>query len=122
MEERERILSEYFKAWVNADSSRLREFFSPDILYSECYGPEYHGLDQVIRWFVEWQGHGRVLEWRIKQFLHQGEVTAAEWYFQCEYDGEVSGFDGVTLAEYDGQNRIVSLKEFQSKAEHHCPF
>ena len=63
-----------------------------------------------------------MLEWRIKSFLHEENKTAVEWYFRCDYDGEEGGFDGVSLIEFDNAGKIVSLKEFQSKAEHIFPY
>lgn len=45
-----------------------------------------------------------------------------EWYFKCDYEGNVDGFDGVTIAEFDANMKICDLKEFQSKAEHYCPY
>jgi len=45
----EDILKNYFCAWLNKDDSQLRQIFAEDILYSECYGPEYHGIEQILR-------------------------------------------------------------------------
>lgn len=45
-----------------------------------------------------------------------------EWYFKCDYEGNVDGFDGVTIAESDGDMKICGLKEFQSKTEHYYPY
>ena len=36
--------------------------------------------------------------------------------------GNVDGFDGVTIAEFDADIKICDLKEFQSKVEHYCPY
>ena len=120
-EQREQLIREYFQCWVENLPERLSEIFSPGIIYSECFGPEYRGLGQIERWFRDWHLKGRVLEWRIKSFLHQGSRTAVEWYFRCDYDG-VAGFDGVSLIDFDEGGRIYILKEFQSKAEHEFPF
>ena len=102
-EQREQLIREYFQCWVENLPERLSEIFSPGIIYSE------------------WHLKGRVLEWRIKSFLHQGSRTAVEWYFRCDYDG-VAGFDGVSLIDFDEGGRICLLKEFQSKAEHEFPY
>ena len=118
----EDMIRRYFQAWIDNDSSVLDQIFSEDIVYSECYGPEYRGLRQIKRWFADWNQRGRVLQWNIKQILQTGSVVVAEWYFQCDYDGNVDGFDGVTIAELDDGAKIRSLKEFQSKAEHHFPY
>ena len=40
----------------------------------------------------------------------------------CDYEGNVDGFDGVTIAEFDADMKICDLKEFQSKAEHNYPY
>lgn len=148
----EQMIRRYFQAWLEQDPAPLEEIFAENAVYSECYGPEYRGLSQIKRWFEDWNQKGKVLEWRIKGFLHDGNRTAVEWYFRCDYEGE-AGFDGVSLIEFDscdkidarcqtldaslwwfapqtenGKNahrrcgKIVSLKEFQSKAEHEFPY
>jgi len=38
------------------------------------------------------------------------------------YDSNVDGFNGVTIAEFDADRKICDLKEFQSKAEHYYPY
>jgi len=37
----------YFQAWIENDADVLRTVLSDDIIYSECYGPEYHGIEQI---------------------------------------------------------------------------
>ena len=118
----EKIIRQYFDCWLKKDIAPLKEIFADNVVYTECYGPQYQGLDQVLRWFREWNEKGTVLKWDIKQVLTQGNTLAAEWYFECNYDGAVSGFDGVTLAVFDRDGKIASLKEFESKAQHHHPY
>lgn len=122
MKKHEQIISSYFQSWVKGDHTLLRKIFTPDAIYSECYGPEYHGVDTIEKWFIDWQKHGTVLAWDIKQYIHQDRRIAVEWYFQCKYDEEVSEFDGMTLIEFDAEDRITSLKEFQSKLPHYFPY
>ena len=122
MTQREDLIKNYFRCWVENDPAVLEETFSEDIVYSECYGPEYRGLGQICHWFSDWNKKGKVLEWKIRGFLHEENRTAVEWYFRCRYDGEESGFDGVSLMEFDKTGKIVSLKEFESKAEHNFPY
>ena len=86
------------------------------------YGPEYHGLAQILRWFKDWNARGRVLEWSVKRVIEKDRTAVAEWYFKCEYDGVTDGFDGVTIADFDENGKIVKLCEFQSKAEHYYPY
>lgn len=119
---REQIIKKYFKSWLENNCSVLKDIFDLNVTYSECYGPEYHGIDTVETWFKEWNKRGKVLAWDIKQFIHQGNISVVEWYFKCRYDGEIEEFDGVSLIEFNGDNYIVSLKEFQSKIPHYYPY
>lgn len=62
------------------------------------------------------------MQWDIKRVIVSGNTAVVEWYFKCDYEGSVDGFDGVTIAEFDADMKICDLKEFQSKAEHHFPY
>ena len=116
------IIRRYFASWIENDIEVIKQTFSENVVYSECYGPEYHGLQQIIKWFTDWHKKGRGLEWRIKIIIQQNNTIVVEWYFKCDYEGSVDGFDGVTIAEFDADMKICDLKEFQSKAEHHYPY
>lgn len=122
MIEREQIIADYFRSWIDKNNTILREIFDPKIIYTECYGPEYLGLDIIEKWFYDWNQRGTVLTWEIKQFVHQGNLTVVEWYFKCEYESEIGAFDGVSLIEFNTDNLIVNLKEFQSKTPHYSPY
>ena len=115
-------LTKYFRAWVDADAGVLETTFSDDAVYTECYGPEYHGLAQIRRWFADWNQKGRVLQWDLRRTVEQGRTIVAEWYFRCLYNGKTEGFDGVTVADFDDEGRIVRLSEFRSEAEHIFPY
>ena len=112
----------YFFAWLSKDASVLPAIFAVDAVYTECYGPQYFGISQIQRWFADWNLRGSVLQWDIKNVLESGNALCVEWYFRCEYDGVVDGFDGVSWIEFDEQGKIKALREFQSKAEHHFPY
>lgn len=118
----EKTIRAYFNAWLTKDSALLDKLFAKDAVYTESYGPEYHGMGQIKQWFADWNKKGSVKRWDIRQFVHQGNTVAVEWYFECEYDGVTTGFDGVTLVRFDGDGCIESIKEFQSKAEHDYPY
>lgn len=122
MEAREHIIRNYFDAWINSDSSILTSLFDDKISYIECHGPEYHGINQILRWFSDWHLKGNVIEWRIKQYIHQGQITVVEWYFKCNYEYDISGFDGVSIIMFNAKNEMTSIKEFQSKTEHYNPY
>jgi hypothetical protein len=120
--ERETLINNYFQCWITGNSRILGTTFDLNAVYSECYGPVYYGLAMIEKWFDDWQTRGSVLAWDIKQFIHQGNFTAVNWYFKCEYDGGTDEFDGVSLIEFNQDNHIVDLKEFQSKIPHYCPY
>ena len=68
--QREDIVKSYFQSWLDKNIEPLESIFSDDIIYSECYGPEYHGLTQILKWFADWNINGAVLKWKIKKFIH----------------------------------------------------
>ena len=111
------LIERYFRAWVDADADTVKELFCDDIVYSECYGPEYHGLSQILMWFEDWNSKGRVLEWDIKRIIEHGDTIIAEWWFKCEYCGNTDG----TIADIkDG--KIHRPSEFQSDPDHYYPY
>lgn len=118
----EEVIGQYFASWLDKDISVLKNVFAHDIVYSECYGPVYRGIEQVLVWFKDWNNRGTVLKWDIKQIMTVNNTAIVEWYFECDYEGNISGFDGVTLAQFNDEKRICELKEFQSKAEHYYPY
>ena len=118
----EETIKKYFSCWLNKDSGELKDIFADNIIYSECYGPEYRGIEQILWWFNDWNETGTVLKWDIKQIIFHENTLVAEWYFECEISGNAEGFDGVTIAKFDADRKIYELKEFQSKAEHYYPY
>lgn len=45
------VIKKYFQSWLDNDVEIVKQTFSENALYSECYGPEYHGLSQIVTWF-----------------------------------------------------------------------
>ena len=119
---RQNILRQWFHAWLENNDRSIEHIFTDGIVYSECYGPEYHGIEQIKKWFAEWNKKGKVIEWTIKQMIQQDSILVAEWHFKCIYNDIEDEFDGVTIAEFDNDMRISKLSEFQSKTEHYFPY
>ena len=117
-----KIIQKYFKAWLDQDIDVLADIFSNDIIYTECYGPEYHGLTQILQWFTDWNQKGRVLDWTIKHLIEKDNTIVAEWFFKCEFEGNVDQFDGVTIADFDKNGKIKRLCEYQSRSDHYYPY
>ena len=66
----EEIIRKYFQCWLDKDIDTVKGIFIDDIIYSECYGPVYKGIGQIIRWFEDWNQKGTVItflpEWNKK--------------------------------------------------------
>lgn len=122
MNKREQLIKQCFHSWIVKNIEKFINCFSADVFYSECYGPEYHGIEQIEKWFIDWNKQGAVLDWHIKQFIHQDKVTVVEWFFKCNCEGKISGFDGVSIIFFNNDNKISLIKEFQSKAAHYSPY
>ena len=118
----EKTIRAYFQSWIDKDTEAFRNTFSGSAVYSECYGPEYHGLGQLMQWFRDWNQRGSVLDWTMKRYLETGNTAVVEWRFHYTYDGEEDVFDGVTIADFNSEGKIEKLSEFQSKADHFYPY
>ncbi len=122
IESREKLIQIFFGLWLGKGNTDLHSIFSEDVEYTECYGPVYMGIDQVERWFVNWQKKGKVFSWDIKNIIHQNNFCVVEWNFNYQYDDTRDNFDGVTILEFDENDKIKSAKEFQSKSQHYYPY
>ncbi len=122
MTKQEQLVASYFHSWLTKDASVLKETFAEDAVYTESWGPVYYGLSQIEQWFCDWHKQGTVLKWEIKEFLSDGNRTICSWYFECNYMGEISGFDGVSWIVFNDEGKISTLDEYQSKLPHHTPY
>ena len=113
MENKKDIIKQYFDSWINKDINVIEKYFCENIKYIECYGPEYNGINQIRQWFKDWNNGNNVLKWDIKRFIENNNIIVVEWFFECEYDKIISGFDGVSIIEFDeNSNKIILVKEF----------
>ena len=119
---RELLIADCFRAWIAKDGAGFRAGFSTEAVYTESWGPAYLGLAEITKWFDDWNAQNRVLQWDIKRFWHDGNICICEWHFKCECGKVVDGFDGMSIIEFDDENRIARLKEFQSKTPNHYPY
>ena len=123
MNKREDTIRKWFSLWLNRQEAALRDFFSEDATYIESWGPEYHGRDMIARWFQDWHKSGQVLQWDIPEFLHCGDTTVVRWYFRYQMNGEApTGFDGLSLIRWSGDEKIAFLQEFGCTAKRYCPY
>lgn len=113
MEKRENAVRLWFDMWLRREDLGIRELFAEDAVYVESWGPEYHGVEKIAHWFLEWNTRGTVLRWDIKQFFHRGDETAVEWFFQYRMEETAAAaFDGMTLIRWTKEGKIAFLKEF----------
>lgn len=108
----------YFKSWLQKKDECFDDIFSKEITYYECYGPFYHGLETLHKWFQDWQRFGSVLEWKIRDYIESGNQAVVTWYFHSVYEGEEDAFDGVSIIRFDENEHIIELKEYQSTLPH----
>lgn len=119
---KESTINTYFNMWVQQDFSALDSIFASDIFYSECYEPGYCGLSEIHLWIETMLQKQKVLEWTIKRYLHENNIVVVEWFFKEQQNNIVHGFDGVSIVEFRADGKILSIKEFESKAEHITPY
>ncbi len=123
MEEREQNIQAWFKMWLEGSEQGIEDIFSPDAVYVESWGPEYHGLEKIRHWFREWNTRGTVLRWDIRQFFHKDDQTVVEWRFQNRMDdGRVEAFEGMSLIRWTAEGRIRFLKEFGCNENRYDPY
>lgn len=120
---REQKVRQWFDMWLEKRDSGIDSLFSPDAVYIESWGPEYHGAARIRLWFEEWNSRGQVKTWDILQYLHQEEQTAVFWFFHCAMDdGTEQKFEGVSLIRWTEQDKIGFLQEFGCRLNRYDPY
>lgn len=123
MNEREDKIRRWFSMWLKNDCTGIEEIFSADAVYTESWGPEYHGIDKIRHWFNEWNTRGAVLKWDITGFFHKENQTVTQWYFENKMDnGKVEAFEGMTLVQWTKDDKIECLKEFGCNINRYDPY
>ncbi len=54
IEKREETIRKWFHMWLTKNSSVINEIFADSAVYTESWGPEYHGAEKIKLWFDEW--------------------------------------------------------------------
>ncbi|NCE66162.1 nuclear transport factor 2 family protein [Pseudoflavonifractor sp. 524-17] len=123
MDERERIVQQWFHLWLNPAGGAVSSIFTPDAVYIESWGPEYHGCEAIQHWFDEWNTRGQVVRWGIKQFFHKDAQTVVEWYFKNRMNsGAAEAFDGMSLIRWAPEGKICYLQEFGCNKDRYDPY
>ena len=120
---REELIRRWFSLWMTGEEDDLSALFAPEAVYTESWGPEYHGAAAIRHWLGEWRTRGEVLRWDIRQFFHRGNQTAVEWLFHSRMrDGGETRFEGMSLVTWDASGRMERLKEFGCNLERYDPY
>ncbi|GFI61510.1 hypothetical protein IMSAG049_00669 [Clostridiales bacterium] len=123
MKKREQIIELWFRMWLEKSDLGIKDIFAYDAVYTESWGPEYHGSDEIKLWFDEWNIRGTVLVWDIKQYFHKENQTVVEWYFKNSMnDGRIEAFYGMSLIKWSETDKICILKEFGCNESRYDPY
>lgn len=122
-EHRETRIRRWFSMWLDRQDKGIMDLFTPDAVYIESWGPEYHGSDKIKLWFDEWNTRGTVQRWDIRQYFHKEDQTVVEWTFRCAMTNDViQSFDGLSLIRWNEVGQIRFLQEFGCNENRYDPY
>ena len=59
----------WFDMWLYQKDMGIDDIFTEDVLYTESWCPQYSNRKTIKHWFQEWNTHGKVVIWEIRQYL-----------------------------------------------------
>lgn len=117
----ERLIEEYFKAWVTRDFPNIEYFFTHDVYYRECNGASYRGLNELNGWINSMLKKQTVLEWDISNIEKTDSgVFIVMWFFHAKEEKEYN-FDGVSLIDFT-DDKISHISEYAASHDLYRPF
>lgn len=109
-------LQRYIDAWIANDPDAIAATVAADCIIIECYGPIYRGRERVRQWASAWfDAGGLVHAWTVTDHFTAQDREAAQWVFQCTWEGNRHEFEGCTIATTT-RDLVVSLREYQTTA------
>lgn len=118
---KERIINEWFQSWLDSKWSNFQVIFAPNIYYSESFGLEYRGIDELKIWVSKWHNHSHLNELKIKNITHIGNSSFVEWYFNYSDKDGKHELDGISVIEWSINGKIKVVKEFASSLPKYDP-
>jgi hypothetical protein len=107
-------LTDYIDAWVANDPRRIARAVSGRCTIIESYGPVYQGRACVQQWAEAWIAAGGIVhEWTITDHFVAGDREAAQWVFECTWDGRRGRFEGASIAR-SLEGLVSELREYQT--------
>lgn len=123
MEKREEPLRLWLDMWLKKCDFGISDIFSENVVYTESWGPEYHGSLKIQLRFDEWNRRGTVLQRDIRQYFHKENKTIIKYYFKNTMDNRIfEAFDGISFIKWAQDGRIQSLKEFGCNTSNYGPY
>ena len=120
----ERLIEGYIGGWRSFDKEMSLSVLHPDAIVYECYGPVYHGAEEIGDWFDGWHAaDGKVLCWDIENIHYdfENQTGVAQWYFECHSQGQNYEFFGCSVFEFC-EGKIISVKEYDMDKEKSYPY
>lgn len=111
------LTDRYFTAWLDADIAAFLSCLHRKAVVRECTGAAFEGLEELERWFGEWnRGENRVTQWEVSSWgFDEGEESAfIEWEFRCLYEGTEYEWLGASVVHFRDE-RILELNEYERK-------
>lgn len=113
MRQREETIKVWFDMWLGDDITPMNAIFTDDVKYTECWGNQYFGKEEIDQWFEDWHKNNRMNVWKVKQFMHTEDKTIVEWHMEAlAMNGTTRWMDGVYVIEWDETERIKALREY----------
>lgn len=78
---KEEIIKKWFKSWYDPKWNQFTDVFEDEIYYSESWGLEYNGIEEIIQWFYCWHMHSKLEKWEIKKILHIDDYSIVKCFF-----------------------------------------
>ncbi len=108
-------LDRFAAAWLRCDLDGMREFLTPDAVYSPLSGGVVRGREAVIRRFAETLADDGDSEIRFEPAVVGGSLGACRWRMCVRTaDGASFEIDGLDLYEFDGDR--IRCKDVYQKA------
>lgn len=122
--QREERLNVWFEMWVSEDISPMAAIFSDDVKYTECWGYQYFGKDEITSWFHDWHRDNVMEGFYAKDFLHTDDnKTVVRFKMEAlTKAGAPRWMDGVYIIEWDDEDRITSLEEYGENSRKVRPY
>lgn len=110
------LFHSYVEGWKTGDREKILSTLDLECVIIESYGPTYRGKEMVGRWIDSWLAPGNTVDrWDVTSLSTGEEACFFEWFFECTYDGDRSGFEGASIVRVRDE-KIIFLREYAMTA------